>query len=91
MIDIITVISKRNATFLKLPFFWRRVYTSESEFAGFWIIVGQRPRVTRENGHIKVAFLFEKSVERSFSTSQVNWGIKVQPGPIFSFCSYFFP
>ncbi len=26
-----TVISKWNATFLKLPFFWRRVYTSESE------------------------------------------------------------
>ncbi len=25
-----TVFSKRNATFLKLPFFWRRVYTSES-------------------------------------------------------------
>ncbi len=24
-----TLLSKRNATFLKLPFFWRRVYTSE--------------------------------------------------------------
>ena len=25
-----TLFSKRNATFLKLPFFWRRVYASES-------------------------------------------------------------
>ena len=24
-----TLFSKRNATFLKLPFFWRRVYASE--------------------------------------------------------------
>ena len=28
--DATTLFSKRNATFLKLPFFWRRVYTNES-------------------------------------------------------------
>ena len=30
LLPALTVFSKRNATFLKLAFFWRRVYTSES-------------------------------------------------------------
>ncbi len=56
-----------------LHFFWKKVYFSETASIHHFynapgnnivktLCQGQWPRCTRENGHIKVAFLYEKSV-----------------------------
>ncbi len=61
-----TLSSKRNATFLKLHFFWRRVYTSESRklICRFLMTPGYMTLTLgpRKNPWRKVAFLLEKSV-----------------------------
>ena len=58
----ITLFSKRNATFLKMPFFWRRVYARSVKT--LW--QGQWPRGTRKNGQINVAYT-TKSIISLFS------------------------
>ena len=60
-----TLFLKRNATFWMLPFFWRRVYTSESGVICRFPMIQDHMTLTlgpRKNPRRKVAFLLRLSV-----------------------------
>ena len=58
-----TLFPKRNAgSWLRLHFFWGRVYISEPDKIDMTLCQGQWPRINRKNGWIKPVFLLGKSV-----------------------------